>query len=63
MRSKVEIGKRLDSAYRMIINCRKGCASKPPGLYCSMCSLMDQNISILEWVLKIEHKKDKNGSG
>lgn len=52
MRSEAEISKRGAQGIDFIINCAKGCASKPPGLYCHYCYRMWQDTELLSWVLE-----------
>ena len=54
MKSEQEIRKRVVQALDLIINCKKGCGSKPAGFYCSYCWAMDAEINLLAWALDQE---------
>ena len=58
MKSEKEIAKRIHTGLGVIINCRKGCANKPPGLYCTMCDRLYQEAEVLSWVTGKDLRRD-----
>jgi len=54
MKNKEEIVKRLQSNIDFMLSCEKKCLAKVPGLYCNYCTLLFQQIELLEWVINKE---------
>ena len=49
----------MDTFLGVILVCTKGCAEKPPGLYCAVCTSLLSKYEELEWVIGQEGQLSK----